>query len=48
MRCRICDLVHKNTKRHKSWISYQVCRTCLFLLEIFSWNNNFLKEHWEA
>jgi len=28
-------------------ISNQVCRLCAYLLEVFSWNLNYLKEYWD-
>jgi hypothetical protein len=46
MRCTFCSLVHKNTTRHQSWIDYQTCRVCYFILDGFSWNSNYLKEYW--
>lgn len=47
MRCKMCDLPHKNIARHQSWIKHQVCRTCSYVLDVFSWNTNYLKEYWE-
>jgi len=47
MRCKLCDLPHKNTSRCVSWIENQMCRTCSYVLELFSWNSNYLKEYWE-
>ena len=47
MRCRICDGVHRTTQRHKLWREEQLCRACAFLLEIFSLNNNRLREYYE-
>jgi len=47
MRCKLCDLSHRNTSRHQSWIEHQVCRACYSVLDIFSWNCNYLKEYWE-
>lgn len=47
MRCKICDLPHKNIARHQSWIEHQICRSCSYVLDIFSWNSNYLKEYWE-
>jgi len=48
MRCKICDLVHKNTGRKKNWLEHQVCRTCSYFLEIFGANCNYLKEYWNG
>ncbi len=47
MRCKICELPHKNTSRYELWIERQVCRLCGNLLEFFSWNSNYLKEYWQ-
>jgi len=46
MRCRVCDLPHKNTNRHRPWIQNQICRICAYFLDLFSWNGNHLKEYW--
>jgi len=46
MRCKICSLKHKNTKRHENWIQFQVCRICAYFLDLFFWNGNHLKEYW--
>ena len=46
MRCRICSVPHKNTKRHYLWTEKQVCRICAGLLDVFSLNHNILKEYW--
>ena len=47
MRCKICELPHKNTSSHKLWLERQVCRPCGNLLEYFSWNSNYLKNYWK-
>lgn len=47
MRCKLCNSTHKNTSKHQSWFEYQVCRTCSYVLDVFSWNSNYLKEYWE-
>jgi len=46
MRCRICDLPHKNTGNHQNWKEYQVCRNCFFFFEIFGMNSNYLGGYW--
>ena len=46
MRCRICELPHKNCNKYVLWIEFQICRICAYFLEIFSWNNNYLDEYW--
>jgi len=48
MRCKICGLPHKNISRHELWIERQVCRICAYLIEIFSWNNNYLQQYWKV
>ena len=48
MRCRICETVHKNTKRHELWFEKQVCRTCGSLFELFCWNDNRLLNYWKG
>ena len=48
MRCKLCNLPHKNTSRHQSWIEYHVCRACYSILDVFSWNSDCLKEYWEG
>ncbi len=47
MRCRVCGIPHKNTSRHELWIERQMCRLCGNLLELFSWNGNYLQEYWK-
>ncbi len=47
MRCKICEIPHKNTSRHENWVEYGVCRGCSFVLEMFSWNGYNLGEYWE-
>jgi len=47
MRCKICDIPHKNTSRYQLWLEMQVCRVCSGLLEFFSWNGNYLDGYWE-
>lgn len=47
MRCKICQLPHKNTSRHELWAEFQVCRGCSFILEVFSWNGKNLNEYWK-
>jgi len=46
MRCKICDLTHKNSKRYESLYEMQLCRECSQTIEIFSWNGNYLQEYW--
>lgn len=46
MRCRICDLHHKNTGKRRIWEEYCVCRICAYVLDIFSLNHNYLREYW--
>lgn len=48
MRCKLCDLPHKNIARHQSWIEHQIYRSCCYVLDVFSWNSNYLKEYWEV
>ncbi len=48
MRCKLCNIAHKNTARHTSWIQFQVCRRCYFFMDIFSWNTNYMQEYWET
>jgi len=48
MRCKICELPHKNTSRYDLWIERQVRRPCGNLFEYFSWNGNYLHEYWEG
>lgn len=41
--CKICDGVH-NAK--KTWDYYNMmCRSCLYLVEMFSLNGNYLSEY---
>ena len=47
MRCKVCEIPHKNTSRHELWIERQMCRLCGNLLELFSWNGNYLQEYWK-
>lgn len=46
MRCRLCDLPHKNTSRHRLWLEFRVCRICAYFLEVFGWNTNYLEQYW--
>jgi len=46
LRCKICELPHRNTSRYELWLERQVCRLCGNLLEYFSWNSNYLKDYW--
>ncbi len=46
MRCKICNIPHKNTGRHQLWLEQQICRLCGNLCEYFSWNGNYLQEYW--
>jgi hypothetical protein len=46
MRCRICQIPHKNTSRFQSWEEEQICRICNGICEYFSWNGNYLHEYW--
>ena len=45
MRCKICQIPHKNTSRHQSWSEQRSCRVCYNLCEYFSWNGNWLTEY---
>jgi len=47
MRCKICELAHKNTSRYELWLDRRVCRICGNVLDLFSWNSNYLKEYWK-
>jgi len=46
MRCKICQIPHKNTGRHRLWEDQQVCRTCGDICEFFTWNGSYLQEYW--
>ena len=46
MRCKICDITHKNTAKYDLWLDHQVCRVCGGLFDLFSWNGNTLGEYW--
>ena len=46
MRCKICEITHKNTAKYDLWLENQMCRGCSQLLDIFSWNGNNLGEYW--
>lgn len=46
MRCKICDISHKNTSKHDLWLENQVCRICGHIMDLFTWNGNNLKEYW--
>ena len=46
MRCKICNIPHKNTNKRELWIENQVCRICGQILDLFSWNGNNLGEYW--
>jgi len=48
MRCKICDIPHKNTGRHELWIEQRICRICAQILDLFSWNGNYLQECWRT
>ena len=47
MRCKICQIPHKNTRKYQLWVEQQVCRFCGDLCEFFSWNGNYLHEYWD-
>jgi len=47
MRCKICQIAHKNTGRFESW-EEQVCRYCGIICDYFSWNGNNLHEYWRT
>jgi len=47
MRCKICQIAHKNTSRFQSW-EEQVCRYCGVICDYFSWNGNYLHEYWRT
>jgi len=46
MRCKICEIPHKNTAKFDLWKENQVCRICGQLFDLFSWNGNNLGEYW--
>jgi hypothetical protein len=46
MRCKICEITHKNTRKYDLWIENQVCRVCGQLMDFFSLNGNNLGEYW--
>lgn len=46
MRCKICQISHKNTKRNQLWIEQQICRVCGSICDYFSLNENHLHEYW--
>ncbi len=48
MRCRICEIPHKNTVDRLNWEETQVCRTCYCLLDFFSLNSNYLDNYWRG
>lgn len=35
MRCKICQIPHKNTARFQSWEEQQICRICNEYVNIF-------------
>lgn len=47
MRCKLCEIPHKNRGKSPLWIEFQVCRACSYVLDVFSWNANYLKEYWD-
>ena len=47
MRCKICDITHKNTSKYDLWIEHRVCRICSQVIDLFSWNGNNLGEYWK-
>lgn len=46
MRCKLCHSTHRNTSKYQSWIEHQICRACSYVLDVLSWNLNYLKEYW--
>jgi len=48
MRCKLCEIPHKNRGKSPLWIEFQVCRACSYVLDVFSWNANYLKEYWNV
>ena len=46
MRCKLCETPHKNRGKSPLWLEFQVCRACSYVLDVFSWNANYLKEYW--
>jgi len=48
MRCRLCEIPHRNVGNRANWIEYHVCRTCMQILGYFSYNSNYLLEYWDA
>jgi len=46
MRCKICEIPHKNTRKYDLWIENQVCRVCGHLMDFFSLNGNNLGHYW--
>jgi hypothetical protein len=45
MRCKICQIAHKNTARSTSW-EEQLCRFCNEICDYFSWNGSYLQNYW--
>ena len=48
MRCKICEIPHKNTAKYDLWLEHKVCRVCGSLFDLFSWNGNYLVEYWRS
>ena len=45
--CNICNKkVSLTSKIHKmAWEDSSYCRACKYMMEIFAWNGNYLKEY---
>lgn len=42
--CKICDTAHR---AKKTWnTDYGMCRMCLYFIEFFSFNGNYLSEYY--
>jgi len=44
MRCKICDIYLTNPSKTSKAI--RLCKKCMYVLEIFSFGGNRLKEYW--
>lgn len=48
MRCRLCDIPHKNAGNRSNWIELRLCRICFQIMDLFSYNSNYLTDYWEG
>lgn len=46
MRCRICQIPHRNTSRYDLWTEHRICRLCAGICDYFAWNGNYLRHYW--